>query len=128
MSSKRCNDLVDQCAMRFVAGFQHHVRQRINGLALGGKPFQSGADVGAIQQGPSPSPFNNGGFPYFAPFEPQRPPPQVDYSHAPRPEKTDNIPERYVLVLGDSMARVALGATASSSSWRIMTKRSLSIS
>jgi hypothetical protein len=59
----------------------------------------------AIQQGPSPSPFNNnGGFPYFAPFEPQRPPPPVDYSHAPRPEKTDNIPERYVLVLGDSMA------------------------
>src|SRR5579871_3921811 len=36
--------------------------------------------------------------------QPRAPAPQVDYSHAPRPEKTDNTPERYVLVLGDSMA------------------------
>jgi hypothetical protein len=58
----------------------------------------------AIQQAPQQSPFGNGGFPFFSPYEQQRPPPQVDYSHAPKPEKTDSVPERYVLVLGDSMA------------------------
>src|SRR5437870_2167004 len=40
-------------------------------------------------------PFGGGGFPFFNGYEQPRPP-QIDYSHAPRPEKTDNIPERYV--------------------------------
>src|SRR5438477_8250943 len=48
-------------------------------------------------------PFGGSNFPFFNGFEQPRPPP-VDYSHAPRPEKTDNIPERFVLVLGDAMA------------------------
>lgn len=70
-----------------------------------------------VQQ--APQPYNGGGYNgggYGGGFggwgggggffgqEAPRPPPQVDYSHAPRPEKNDNVPERYVLVLGDSMA------------------------
>jgi hypothetical protein len=47
-----------------------------------------------------------GGF--FAPFEQppprQAPPPRVDYSRAPPPEKPDTPPERNILVLGDAMA------------------------
>jgi hypothetical protein len=55
-----------------------------------------------IQQ--APAPWGGGSFPFFNGYEQPRPPPQIDYSHAPRPEKTDNVPERFVLVLGDSMA------------------------
>ena len=40
----------------------------------------------------------------FGNEQPRQPAPQIDYSHAPRPEKNDNTPERFVLVLGDSMA------------------------
>ena len=61
-----------------------------------------------IQQAPQPYGGGGwgggGGFPFFNGYEQPRPPPQVDYSHAPRPEKTDNVPERFVLVLGNSMA------------------------
>jgi uncharacterized protein len=60
-----------------------------------------------IQQAPPPAPWGGGGWGgggFFNGYEQPRPPPQVDYSHAPRPEKTDNVPERFVLVLGDSMA------------------------
>ena len=46
------------------------------------------------------SPFGN----FFTPFDQPKPPPTADYSRAPKPEKTDNVPERYVLVLGDAMA------------------------
>lgn len=51
---------------------------------------------------------NNGGWfggDFFAPFQqaPQQAPRQ-DFSRAPAPAKRDNIPERNVLVLGDSMA------------------------
>ena len=38
------------------------------------------------------------------PGTPRQQAPVIDYSHAPRPEKNDNTPERFVLVLGDSMA------------------------
>src|SRR4051794_24721484 len=48
-----------------------------------------------IQQAPQPW---GGNIPFFNGYEQPRPPP-VDYSHAPRPEKTDNTPERYALVL-----------------------------
>ena len=44
---------------------------------------------------------------FFAPFQPdQPPPPRVDYSRAPPPkaDKGDIVPERNVLVLGDAMA------------------------
>ncbi len=58
-----------------------------------------------VQQAPQPyGGFGGGTFPFFNGYEQPRPPPQIDYSHAPRPEKTDNVPERFVLVLGDSMA------------------------
>src|SRR5947208_7494896 len=61
-----------------------------------------------VQQ--APQPYNGGGYNgggYGGGFggwgggggffgtEPPRPPPQVDYSHAPRPAKNDNVPERY---------------------------------
>ena len=59
------------------------------------------------QQAPqAPQPYGggwNGGGGFFN-NEPPRPAPQIDYSYAPRPEKNDNVPERFVLVLGDSMA------------------------
>ena len=64
-----------------------------------------------IQQ--APQPYGGGGSAagaaaavrFFNGQEQPRPQaPQVDYSHAPRPEKNDNMPERFVLVLGDSMA------------------------
>lgn len=48
--------------------------------------------------------WGGGGFFGGGSEQPRQPPPQVDYSHAPKPEKTDNVPERTVLVLGDSMA------------------------
>lgn len=50
-------------------------------------------------------PFQRGFGDFFAPFQ-QRPAPapRVDYSRAPAPEKSDTVPERYVLVLGDAMA------------------------
>ena len=59
-----------------------------------------------VQQAPQPygGGFGGGTFPFFNGYEQPRPQPQVDYSHAPRPEKTDNVPERFVLVLGNSMA------------------------
>lgn len=41
------------------------------------------------------------------PFHPRvarRPPPRIDYSHAPAAEKPDVVPDRNVLVLGDAMA------------------------
>jgi hypothetical protein len=65
-----------------------------------------------IRQAPPPSPWGGwgwgggggGGGGWFGNEQPRQPPPQVDYSHAPKPEKTDNVPERTVLVLGDSMA------------------------
>jgi len=42
---------------------------------------------------------------FFTPFQPQQPRKVTqDYSKAPPPEKRDNAPERYVLVLGDGMA------------------------
>ena len=42
---------------------------------------------------------------FFAPFQPQQPKKVYqDFSKAPPPEKRDNAPERYVLVLGDGMA------------------------
>ncbi|MGJ4952899.1 DUF459 domain-containing protein [Bradyrhizobium sp. HKCCYLS20291] len=42
---------------------------------------------------------------FFTPFQPQQPKKVTqDYSKAPPPEKRDNAPERYVLVLGDGMA------------------------
>lgn len=65
---------------------------------------------------PSPPP-QRGFFPFFAPFQgtpgpraypgpggdaaPERP---VDYSRAPAPKKSDTVPERSVVVLGDAMA------------------------
>lgn len=42
---------------------------------------------------------------FFTPFQPQQPRKVTqDYSKAPPPEKRDNAPERYVVVLGDGMA------------------------
>ncbi|UFZ01487.1 DUF459 domain-containing protein [Bradyrhizobium ontarionense] len=42
---------------------------------------------------------------FFTPFQPQQPRKVTqDYSKAPPPEKRDNAPDRYVLVLGDGMA------------------------
>jgi len=65
-----------------------------------------------VQQAPSPygggygGGFGGwgGGGGFFGQEPPRQQAPVVDYSHAPRPEKTDNVPERTVLVLGDAMA------------------------
>ena len=56
-----------------------------------------------------PAPRNNGGSwfggDFFAPFQQQAPQaPRQDFSRAPPPAKRDTVPERNVLVLGDSMA------------------------
>jgi hypothetical protein len=69
-------------------------------------PFGGGPRPPApIRQAPPPSPWGGWGGGGIFSSEPPRPaPPPVDYSHAPKPEKTDNVPERFVLVLGDSMA------------------------
>lgn len=61
-----------------------------------------------------PPPPQRGFFPFFAPFQspapssrgvpsdaPERP---ADYSRAPAPKKSDTVPERSVVVLGDAMA------------------------
>jgi len=57
---------------------------------------------------PRPAPRGGGGWfgnDFFTPFQPQQPKRTVqDFSKAPPPEKRDNAPERYVLVLGDGMA------------------------
>ncbi|MFC5326376.1 DUF459 domain-containing protein [Bradyrhizobium oligotrophicum] len=58
---------------------------------------------------PRPAPRGGGGGwfgnDFFTPFQPQQPRKVTqDYSKAPPPEKRDNAPERYVLVLGDGMA------------------------
>ncbi|MGC2774994.1 MAG: DUF459 domain-containing protein, partial [Bradyrhizobium sp.] len=58
---------------------------------------------------PRPAPRGGGGGwfgnDFFTPFQPQQPRKVTqDYSKAPPPEKRDNAPDRYVLVLGDGMA------------------------
>jgi hypothetical protein len=61
---------------------------------------------------PRPAPRDNGGRgggwfggDFFTPFHEQQPRKVYqDFSKAPPPEKRDNVPERYVLVLGDGMA------------------------
>ena len=71
-------------------------------------PFGGGPRPPAPIQQQAPRPWGwgwgGGGGGFFGGEPPRQPPPQIDYSHAPRPEKTDNVPEHYVLVLGDSMA------------------------
>ena len=63
-----------------------------------------------VQQAPALPPYGGGfggwggGGGFFGAEPPRQQAPQIDYSHAPRPEKNDNTPERFVLVLGDSMA------------------------
>lgn len=62
---------------------------------------------GAPQQRPAP---RSGGWfgDFFAPFQPEQPrrvqPQQQDFSRAPPPARHETVPERNVLVLGDSMA------------------------
>src|SRR5689334_9997432 len=48
----------------------------------------------AIQQAPPPmsSPWGGWGGGIFSSEPPRPAPPPVDYSHAPKPEKTDNVP------------------------------------
>lgn len=63
---------------------------------------------------PAPPP-QRGFFPFFAPFQSPAPGPRAhpgdaaperpaDYSRAPAPKKSDTVPERSVVVLGDAMA------------------------
>jgi uncharacterized protein len=56
------------------------------------------------QQAPQRGPGGWFGGDFFAPFQQQAPKRVENYSKAPPPEKRDTIPERNVLVLGDSMA------------------------
>src|SRR5436309_139359 len=59
----------------------------------------------APQQRPAPRPGGWFGGDFFAPFQQQAPQrPREDFSRAPAPAKRDSVPERNVLVLGDSMA------------------------
>jgi hypothetical protein len=57
---------------------------------------------------PQPQPRNGGGGWFggdlFAPFQQQAPKRIENYSRAPPPQKTETVPERNVLVLGDGMA------------------------
>jgi uncharacterized protein len=64
---------------------------------FGGQPRQQSAPQQAPQRG-----WFGGEF--FAPFQQQAPKRVENYSKPPPPEKRDTIPERNVLVLGDSMA------------------------
>jgi hypothetical protein len=56
------------------------------------------------QQAPQRGPGGWFGGDFFSPFQQQAPKRVENYSKAPPPEKRDTIPERNVLVLGDSMA------------------------
>jgi len=64
-------------------------------------------NFGPFYSSPRPVPRGGGGWfgnDFFAPFQPQQPKKVQDFSKAPPPEKRDNAPERYVVVLGDGMA------------------------